>query len=110
MSLDAYWKLYDVTLERIAEEKPQSFADLKAILDAFQPPSSAHAFFPDGADDTLAGALIAAGWEIRFQEGTYVYRATSPTGAKLTYVEGDLYDHTKTTNNSNIDTKGNEAS
>lgn len=96
MNLDRYWTAYDRTLARVRQEKPDTFATLKTILDAFEPPSSGDAFFPGGADDDLADALHDAGWEIRFSEGTYVYTARHPrTGAKLQHVEGDLYDQTK---------------
>ncbi|WP_448232584.1 hypothetical protein [Microbacterium lacticum] len=99
MSLSAYWAAYDATLARVRNEKPDTFAALKAILDSFEPPSSGDAFFPGGADDDLADALHDAGWELRFSEGTYVYRAKHPTtGAALEHIEGDLYDQTKGTN------------
>lgn len=98
MSLDAYWAMYDRTLARIRDERPDTFAALKAILDGFEPLSSGDAFFPGGADDDLADALHDAGWEIRFNEGTYVYMARHPvTRAKLHHVEGDLYDRTRVT-------------
>jgi hypothetical protein len=96
MNLDAYWAAYDATLARVRTEKPDTFAELKAILDSFEPPSSGDAFFPGGADDDLAEALNDAGWEIRFNEGNYVYMARHPrTRAKLHYIEGDVYDRTK---------------
>jgi hypothetical protein len=91
-NLDAYWGAYEATLARIRSEKPDTFAALKAVLDSFEPPSSGDAFFPDGADDTLAEALEDAGWHIHFAEATYVYYAQhSTTNARLTYVEGDIY-------------------
>lgn len=91
-SLDAYWRLYDHTLATIRAERPTTFAGVKLILDRFQPPSSGQAFFPGGADDDLADALIDAGWDIRFTDGTYVYRAKHPvSGAVLEHVEGDVY-------------------
>lgn len=92
-SLDAYWRAYENTLARIRAEKPDTFAALKAILDAFEPPSSGDAFFPDGADDTLADALEAAGWRVEFREASYVYYAKhSTTSARLSYFEGDLFE------------------
>lgn len=95
-ALDGYWSAYDATLARVRKEQPDTFAKLKAILDTLEPPSSGDAFFPGGADDTLADALADAGWELRFVEGSYVYIARHPrTGAKLEHVEGDLYDRTK---------------
>ena len=91
MNLDGYWRAYDATLARIRAEKPDTFAALKAILDTFEPPSSGDAFFGDGADDTLADALHDAGWHIEFREASYLYYAHhGTTGARLTYVEGDI--------------------
>ena len=92
-NLDAYWRLYDATLARIRTEKPDTFAALKGILDGFENPSSGDAFFPDGADDTLADALEDAGWRVEFREASYVYYAKhSKTGARLSYFEGDLFE------------------
>lgn len=92
MSLDGYWAMYDATLARIRDEKPDTFEALKAILDRFHPPSSADAFFPDGADDTLAGALRSAGWTLKFFGADFVYKAKHPeTGDRLHYIEGDIY-------------------
>lgn len=94
-ALDAYWAAYDRTLARVRTERPNTFDALKAILDAYEPPSSGDAFFPGGADDDLADALHDAGWTLRFTEGVYVYTATHPTtGARLEHVEGDIYDQT----------------
>lgn len=96
MSIYDYWRMYDATLARVRDEKPDTFAALKAILDRFSAPSSGDAFFPGGADDDLADALSDAGWSLHFTEGSYVYTATHPTtGARLQHVEGDLYDQTK---------------
>ncbi len=65
---------------------------MRLILDVFSPRSSGGAFFPDCGDDTSADALTDAGWRVTYLEGTYLYRAEHPSGAVLTYVEGDLYD------------------
>jgi len=90
--LDPYWERYDRTLARIRAERPTTFAGVKLILDVFNSRSSGDAFFPGGADDTLAHALADAGWSIRFGDGDYVWVATHPeTDASLTYVEGDVY-------------------
>lgn len=91
MALDAYWDAYDRTLARIVEEKPHDMDALKGILDSFEPPSSGEAFFPGGADETLADALHKAGWSISYREGDYVWVGVSPTGEKVSHVEGDLY-------------------
>lgn len=86
-----YWDAYDRTLARIIEEKPQTVDEVKMILDTFEPPSSGLAFFPGGADETLADALYRAGWSIDYREGDYVWVGTSRTREQLTYVEGDVY-------------------
>lgn len=90
---DLYWERYDATLARIRAERPTSFAGVKLILDVFSSKSSGDAFFPGGADDTLAHALADSGWEIRFGDGDYVWVAThTDSNASLTYVEGDVYE------------------
>lgn len=90
-----YWVAYDATLKRIRQEKPSTFEQLKEILDSFQGPSSADAFFPDGADDTLMSAVTDSGWEITWAAANYHYHARHKvTGALFEYVEGDLYDKT----------------
>lgn len=91
--LDIYWVAYEATLSRIREEKPATFAALKEILDSFQEPSSAQAFFPDGADDTLLSAVTESGWEIVWAKAYYHYEARNAlTGERFEYVEGDLYE------------------
>ncbi|MGX1792275.1 hypothetical protein ACWIDW_04955 [Microbacterium sp. NPDC055312] len=89
--MDSYWKQYQLTLDRIEAEKPQTFDGVKAILDEFWPPSSGEAFFPGGADETLGDSLSAAGWHIEWIEGDYLWLGTSRTGEVISYVEGDLY-------------------
>lgn len=89
--MDAYWKQYQLTLDRIEKEKPQTFDGVKAILDQFEPPSSGEAFFPGGADETLGDSLSKAGWHIDWREGDYLWLGTSQTGELISYVEGDLY-------------------
>lgn len=92
MSLDMYWQMYERTLARIRAERPATFAGLKLILDPFHKPSAGEAFFPDGADDTLADALSDSGWSISFEGGHYVYTAVhTESGAVMQNVEGDLY-------------------
>lgn len=89
-AMKAYRDRYDRTLARIVEEKPQTVDEVKAILDQFEPPSSGLAFFPGGADETLADAMHHAGWSIDFREGDYVW--VGRCGSEiLTYVEGDIY-------------------
>lgn len=96
MSPSSYRDAYDLTLARVREEKPATFAALKLILDDFVPPSAGDAFFPGGADDDLVDALADAGWEVRFFSSSNVYSARHPvTRAKLHHLEGDLYDRTR---------------
>jgi len=90
-AMKAYWDGYDKTLARIVEERPTTVDEVKAILDEFEPPSSGIAFFPGGADETLADAMHHAGWSIDWREGDYVWVGRSSTGETLTYVEGDIY-------------------
>lgn len=90
--MKSYWDAYDRTLARIVHEEPQTMEALKVILDCFEPPSSGVAFFPGGADETLADAMHKAGWSIDFREGDYVWVGRSRAGEFITYVEGDLYE------------------
>jgi len=90
-----YWRAYDATLNTIRAERPSTFAGVKLILDRFSAPSSGDAFFPGGADDTLADALRDAGWDFDWDEADYLYTARHPlTGARLRYIEGDIFDDT----------------
>ncbi len=92
MNLDPYWRMYDQTLARVRAERPTTIAGLKLILDPFHRPSSGEAFFPGGADDTLALALMDAGWSVDFEDGDYLYTAVHPySGAVIHHVEGDVY-------------------
>jgi len=92
MSLEAYWKMYDHTLATVRAERPATFAGVKLILDRFEAPSSGDAFFPGGADDGLADAIMDAGWSLAFEEGDYLWTAAHPgSGAVIRYVEGDVY-------------------
>lgn len=84
------------TLTRIREEKPDTFAALKNILDNFTPPRDGDAFFPYEADEELADALVGVGWEVRFFSSSSVYSARHPvTRAKFHHLHGDLYDRTR---------------
>lgn len=92
MNLDLYWQAYERTLATVVAEKPTTGAALKLILDRFERPSSGDMFFPGGADETLADALMAAGWSVDFEEGDYLYTAVHPySGAIIQHVEGDIY-------------------
>ena len=92
MSLDLYWKRYDETLATIRAERPATFASLKLILDRFEGPSSGDAFYPGGADETLADAFMDAGWSVDFEEGDYLWTGVhTASGTVIHYVEGDLY-------------------
>lgn len=95
-ALNGYWARYDATLARVRAERPSTFAELKAILDTFERPSSGDAFFPSqSADEELWEVLQDAGWRIEWVEGGYWYNARhSVSGARLEFIEGDLYDRT----------------
>jgi hypothetical protein len=89
--LDGYWAKYASTLARVRAEKPGTLAELKAILDDFEPPSSGAAFFPGGADDGLGDALGDAGWAVLYIEADYVWNAKNPSRSEtIRYVEGDV--------------------
>ncbi len=48
-------------------------------------------FAGSGGDDTVYGALYAAGWRTAWYEASYHYAMTAPDGSGITYVEGDIY-------------------
>lgn len=96
MEVSAYRAAYTRTLARIREERPDTFAALKTILDHFTPPSAGDAFFPGGAEDELVDALADAGWDVRLFSSSNVYSALHPvTRAKLHHLDGELYDRTR---------------
>lgn len=91
MSPDDFWPAHFVVLARVRRERPRSFEALKVILDTFTPPSRGEAFFPVGGFDNLADALLAAGWEVEFQEATHAFRAWHPSSRTgLAYDHGDI--------------------
>ncbi|MGW9588666.1 hypothetical protein [Microbacterium sp. NPDC055455] len=52
---------------------------------------SCRAFAPiEHGDVSLSECLSDAGWEIRFVEGDYWWKATDPYGARIECCEGDL--------------------
>lgn len=86
-----YWPAHLAALARVRRERPRTFEAVKAILDTFVPPSRAEAFFPDGGFDNLADALLAAGWQVEFDEATHAFRAWNPQDYKgLVYDHGDI--------------------
>lgn len=52
---------------------------VKLVLDTFESKSSGDALFPGGADDTLADAIMDAGWSVDFKEGDYRWTGVHPT-------------------------------
>jgi len=86
---DAYWRMYDEALDRVAE-----CSTVQAVIDAlndYYPPSSGVAFFPGGADRDLLGTLTDAGWHVVWAQANYYYALRQPDGgAGFTFIEGDL--------------------
>lgn len=92
MSLDSFWRTIDAQLDRIEAEKPTTYEALKEILPGEPGVAAAPAFFAgSGGDRQLCDALLNAGWRYLDREASYHYSMVSPTGAEVTYVEGDLY-------------------
>ena len=91
----AYWDGIEAGLARIGSEKPQTFAEVKAILDTLpgSEVSSGDAFFGgSGGDLSLSDALRDAGWRYVWSEASYYWCMRSPvSGDILSYVEGDVY-------------------
>jgi hypothetical protein len=90
MSLDEFWAAIEavctevrggVTLDRLLELCPK----IPGI-------SSGDGFFEGGGGDhDLLSALLEGGWDTVEVRASYYWCAKSPTGEKLSYVEGDLY-------------------
>lgn len=91
MDMKRYWAQYAETKALIVDTKPQSFAELKTILDAFQSPSSGDAFWPNGDGTHLADELAVAGWVVLVWFEEFHYVIENPAGEFVEYVEGDLY-------------------
>lgn len=104
---DGFWQQIDHQLERIKTEKPDTFAKVRAILtdrsyttldgygyDKGHEFAGNHAFFGgSGGEATLSSALRAAGWHREWSEASYFYvMRHGKTGARLTYIEGDVYE------------------
>jgi len=97
--MSGYWQGVEAGLARISEEKPQTFAEVKAILDTLPGGDTdnacdrAGAFFGgSGGDLSLGEALRDAGWRGVWSEASYYWCKRSTTGGLLTYVEGDVYE------------------
>ena len=101
-----FWTLITESLKAIETEKPNTFDQVKAILDKGSDPmtdrSDAAFFGGSGGDDTLWDALTAAGWRIIWSEADYYFIAWNAISREsLTYTEGDVergHDHEKTDN------------
>ena len=102
----SFWKQIDHQLDRIENEKPNTFAAVRQILldpiyseimqdiGRYGPRSFSDksAFFAgSGADRALESALAAAGWVVTDYHAYYHYSMRHPqTGQCLEYIEGDL--------------------
>lgn len=101
-----FWKQIDHQLDRIANEHPDTFIDIKAILDdpAYNEiqseihrngtrimPRGQSFFSGSGGDRSLASALVVADWMPIWTRASYHYAMRHRfTGDRLTYIEGDL--------------------
>lgn len=103
---EGFWPQIQHQLDRVAEEKPDTFDAVRAILvdpaytdiaayvhrNGQRPFSADEAFFAgSGGDEDLADALLEAGWVVVASEASYYYAARHRrTGEELTYIEGDV--------------------
>ncbi len=95
--MDEFWAGVDRMLDRIEQEKPDTFAKVAAILQGMPAGTEprapyTRAFFPgSGGDRQLIEALNVAGWRRVWSEASYSYEARHRvTGHLLTYTEGDV--------------------
>lgn len=101
-----FWGQIDHQLDRIIQEAPQRFADLRAILlDARYEEVLAEVhrnfvrrFSPDeaffagsGGERSLPAALVKAGWKVQTYQAHYYLSLRHPrSGETITYIEGDV--------------------
>ena len=93
-----FWQSIDAGLALIRDTRPQTFDDVKTILDEYGNPGdsltttgpNATFFGGSGGDATLSAALNDAGWRTTWAEANYYWVKKSPTGEYLTYIEGDV--------------------
>lgn len=102
-----FWRQITAQLDRIATEPADTFDKVRAVLldpayyavvsdvnlNGARRFDADTAFFAgSGGDDSLYGALRAAGWRMVKSEAFYYYVAQHPeSGDTLTYCEGDVY-------------------
>lgn len=103
-----FWRQIDHQLDRIATERPNTFAEVRAILhdpactevaryvgtDGARRFDERSGFFAgSGGDRTLLDSLVEASWEVVEMTASYHYRLRHPdSGSALTYTEGDIDD------------------
>jgi hypothetical protein len=93
-----FWPQITHQLERIVEEKPSTFEQIREILNdpaytaISERPAGDSAFFAgSGGDATLYEALRLAGWQVGRYQATYHYvMSNNLTGEEITYIEGDV--------------------
>jgi hypothetical protein len=89
---DLYWANYESCLDKIRDEG-STVADVIRICREHFGRSVGDAFFPGGADRDLLGTLDKhGGWRITWMKANDHYQVADRNGARLEYVEGDLYD------------------
>lgn len=88
---------WETMKEQIRElESAKTADDVIRILDPAKDPlngsTAGDAWFGgSGGDDSVYGALRAAGWRTVWCEAAYYYCVEAPNGDRITYVEGDIY-------------------
>lgn len=86
--MDGFWAAIGAQLTAL--QSAGSADDVVRILGPDR--SAGDAFFAgSGGDDTVQGALYAAGWHVTWQQAPYYYVMRAPNGDVITYVEGDVY-------------------
>lgn len=88
--------LRDPVYTKVHDYHAQPAAKQIMLGSATEPIAAGAAFFAgSGGDDTILEALQAAGWQLETMAASYDWTARHPlTGARIQYVEGDLYDRT----------------
>lgn len=100
MANDEFWAAYKECAEKLRDEGSTVAAVIR-ICKSFFGKSSGDAFFPGGSGDVelMEPLLEHGGWRVTWQAAPYHFKMTDQNGARLEYVEGDIYrlhDHTRT--------------
>ncbi|MGZ2355715.1 hypothetical protein LRE75_03245 [Streptomyces sp. 372A] len=86
--LDLFWAVIAQQLQELRTANDAD--DVLRILANGNGPNRGF-FAGSGGDETVSGALRAAGWESVGAESPLYYTMRAPDGSMITYIEGDIH-------------------